>query len=145
MKGKRGGVGFLPPTEERKGILVFLVLQMSSRHQLLPGDHPSLVLLMVPPVWLHSSPAHSWARGKISYMAAATRYTANQTQHPRYTTRSTTRYTTRNTAETLPGAAFRVRMPGAAFRVRTEKLTCIFTSFLKSLKAPKMLPLPAVR
>ena len=57
----------------------------------------------------HSSPAHSWARGKISYMAAAARYTANHPQHSRYTTRNTTRYTTRNTAETLPGAAFPVR------------------------------------
>ena len=29
---------FFPPTEERKGFLVFLVLQISSRHQLLLGD-----------------------------------------------------------------------------------------------------------
>ena len=58
------------------------------------------------PSVLHPSPAHSWARGKISYMAAAARNTANHPQHPRYTTRNTTCYTTRNTAEMLPGAAF---------------------------------------
>ena len=63
----------------------------------------------------------------MSYMEAAARYTANYTQHSRYTTR----YTTRNTTEMLPGAAF---------QVRTEKLTCIFTSFLKSIKAPKCCP-----
>ena len=64
----------------------------------------------------------------MSYMAAAARYTANYTQHPHYTTR----YTTRNTTER--------NVPGAAFQVRTEKLTCIFTSFLKSIKAPKCCP-----
>ena len=41
------------------------------------------------PSVLHSSPAHSWARGKMSYMAADARYTANYTQHSRYTTRNT--------------------------------------------------------
>ena len=61
------------------------------------------------PSVLHSSPAHSWARGKMSYMAAAARYTANCTQHSRYTTRNTTRYTTRNTTKMLSGAAFQVR------------------------------------
>ena len=45
----------------------------------------------------------------MSYMAAAARYTANYTQHSRYTTRNTTRYTTRNTTKMLPGAAFQVR------------------------------------
>ena len=49
------------------------------------------------PSVLHPSPAHSLARGKISYMAAAARNTANHPQHPRYTTRNTTR----NTAEML--------------------------------------------
>ena len=83
------------------------------------------------PSVLHPSPAHSLARGKISYMAAAARNTANHPQHPRYTTHNTTRYTTRNTAEMLPGAAF---------RVRTEKSSCIFISFLKSIKAPKCCP-----
>ena len=67
----------------------------------------------------------------MSYMAADARYTANYTQHSRYTTRNTTRYTTRNTTEMLPGAAF---------QVRTEKLTCIFISFLQSMKAPKCCP-----
>ena len=43
-----------------------------------------------PPNVLHSSPAHSWARGKISYIAAAARYTANHPQHSRNTTRYTT-------------------------------------------------------
>ena len=38
MYGCGGGAGFLPSTEERKGFLVFLVLQNSSRHQLLPQD-----------------------------------------------------------------------------------------------------------
>ena len=37
----------------------------------------------------------------MSYMAAAARYTANCTQHSRYTTRNTTRYTTRNTTKML--------------------------------------------
>ena len=46
-------------------------------------------------------------------MAAAARYTANYT----------TRYTTRNTTEMLAGAAF---------RAKTEKLTCMFISFLKN-------------
>ena len=47
------------------------------------------------------------------------------------TLHANTRYTTRNTAEMLPGAAF---------RVRTEKSSCIFISFLKSIKAPKCCP-----
>ena len=64
-------------------------------------------------------------------MAAAARYTANHPQHSRHTTHNTTRYTTRNTAETLPGAAF---------RARTEKLACVIILFLKSLKAPKCCP-----
>ena len=58
------------------------------------------------PSVLHSSPAHSWARGKMSYMAAAARYTANYTQHSGYSTRNSTRYTTRNTTKMLSGAAF---------------------------------------
>ena len=64
----------------------------------------------------------------MSYMAAAARYTANYTQHSRYTTRNTTRYMKRNTTEMLPGAAF---------QVRTEKPTCILISLFKSLKSPK--------
>ena len=60
---------------------------------------------------LHSSPAHSRAQGKLSSMTAAARYTANYTQHSRYTTCNTTRYTTRNTTEMLPLAAFQVRGP----------------------------------
>ena len=67
----------------------------------------------------------------MRYMADAARYTANYTQHSRYTTRNTTRYTTRNTTEMLPGAAF---------QARTEKLTCIFISLLESLKALKCCP-----
>ena len=38
MYGYRGGAGFLPPTEERKGILACLVLKNSSCHQLLAED-----------------------------------------------------------------------------------------------------------
>ena len=71
--------------------------------------------------------AHSCARGKMRYMVAAARYTANYTQHSSYTTR----YTTRNTTEMLPGAAF---------QVRTQKLNCIFISLLKSNKAPERYP-----
>ena len=55
------------------------------------------------PSVLHSSPAHSWARGKISYMAAAARYTANHPQYSRYITRNTTRNTIHATLHaTLP-------------------------------------------
>ena len=75
----RGGAGYLPPTEERKGILVFLVLQNSSCHQLLPEDQihhwfESVLVTLVPPV------CSSYA-GKMRYMADAERYTANYTQH----------------------------------------------------------------
>ena len=83
------------------------------------------------PSVLHPSPAHSWARNKISYMAAAARNIANHPQHPRYTTRNTTRYTTCNCAGMLPGAAF---------RAGTEKSSCIFISFPKSIKTPKCCP-----
>ena len=72
----------------------------------------------------------------MSYMAADARYTANYTQHSRYTTRNTTRYTTRNTTEMLPGAAF---------QVRTEKADLYFNFLPSKHQSSKMLPLPAVR
>ena len=79
-----------------------------------------------------SSYAHDWARGKMRYMAATARYTANCMQH----SRNTTCNTTRNTTEMLPGAAF---------QARTEKLTCMSISMLKKPQSSKMLPLPAFR
>ena len=84
----------------------------------------------------HSSPAHSWARGKISYMAAAARYTANHPQHSRYTTRNTTRYTTRNTAETLPGGSI---------SGQDRKIDLYFHFIPLKPQSSKLLPLPAVR
>ena len=75
-----------------------------------------------------SSYAHDWARGKMRYMAATARYTANCMQHSRNTTRNTTEM-----------------LPGAAFQARTEKLTCMSISLLKKLQNSKMLPLPAFR
>ena len=88
-----------------------------------------------PPSVLHSSPAHSWARGKMSYMAAAARYTANYTQHSRYTTR----YTDAALHATLH-ATLQKCCQGQHFRSGQKKLTCIFISFLKSFKAPKCRP-----
>ena len=65
-------------------------------------------------------------------MAAAAHYTANHPQHSRYTTRNTTRNTT-----VLRGTQHcQVQHFGAG----QDKLTCIFISFLKSLKAPKCCP-----
>ena len=80
----------------------------------------------------HSSPAHSWARGKISYMAAAARYNLQTTRNI-HATLHATRHAT-------PHATLPKRCQGAAFPVRTEKSTCIFVSFLWSLKAPKCCP-----
>ena len=87
-----------------------------------------------PPSVLHSSPAHSWARGKMSYMAAAARYTANYTRHSRYTTR----YTDAALHATLSGArsghyqnAVRGSISG---QDRKSWLVCSF----HSLKASKL-------
>ena len=138
---------FFHPPKKDKDFLYFKFLPVTSYFQ---GIKSIVRSSYSSPSVLHYSPAHSWARDKMSYMAAAARYTANCTQHSRYTTRNTTRYTTRNTTKMLSGAAFQVRTE--------KKLTCIFISFLSisgqdrkwswlvfsfhSLKASK--PLPAM-
>ena len=124
---------FHPPKKGKKffyfGFAKFFPPPTASR-----GSNPSSIRIGAShssPSVLHSSLAGSWARGKMSYMAAAAHYTANYTQHSHYITRNTTRYTTPNTTEMLPGAAC---------RVRTEKLACMFILLLKGFKAPKCCP-----
>ena len=106
--------------EEKRNSCIFGLANFFRPSATSRGSIPSSVLLIVPPVCF-----------TLHLHTAAARNTANHPQHPRYTTRNTTRYTTRNTAEMLPGAAF---------RVRTEKSSCIFISFLKSIKASKCCP-----
>ena len=138
MYGYRGGAGFLPPTEERRGILVFFVLQISSRHQLLPEDQIhhrfDSVLLIVPPVCftLHLHTAeHEENELHGSRRALHCKLHATLTLHymQHYTQYYTQHYTLHYTLPKIPNS-LNLRMRRSKSLVR--RFGCTFTLPLSS-------------
>ena len=134
MYGYRGGAGFLPPTEERRGILVFFVLQISSRHQLLPEDQihhrfdPVLLIVFLACFTLHlHTSEHEENELHGSRRALHCKLHATLTLH--YMQHYTLHYTQH----------YRLAARGSTSG-QDRKATCILISLFKSLKAPKCCP-----